>query len=106
MAAIESTIRRHLLRGRHRGLLVLDGNSHEINQRTNVVNVNAAGRGAISIKYDGLRFTVASCDGIVKINNSDAAVGNELPNCCVITFGAQNPRKFVTFDVSNPEVMS
>lgn len=106
IATIENTIRKHLLRGRHRALLTLGNSTHEINAKSRSATVSSGTKGSIGIEYDGLIFTVTSVSGSVTINNAPCPIGSELPACCVITFGNRNPRSFVTFDVSNPEVMS
>jgi serine/threonine protein kinase len=106
IATIEETIRRHLLRGKHRGLFVLGEKTHEINSVSNSAKITSADRGSVTIKYDGVVFLVVSFTGKVKINNLDVINGQELPDCCVITFESGTSRKFVTFDVSNPEVIS
>jgi hypothetical protein len=41
---------------------------------------------------------------MVTVNNKNVKIGDKLPACCVITFGSGPARRFVTFDVSNPEV--
>lgn len=106
MTEIEACLRRHLLYNRHRGLLILDGQTYEVNATTQIVNLRSGATEAIGISYDGLRFTVSSVAGTVLINNVSVVVGQELPGCCVIGFGPRNTfRNFVTFDVSNPEVM-
>jgi eukaryotic-like serine/threonine-protein kinase len=104
IADVEAIIRRYLLYNRHRALLVLGGKTHEINSTTPTVNVKSGEIGNIGITYDGLKFTVSSISGSVSVNHRDISVGDELPGCCVIAFGQTN-RSFVTFDVSNPEVM-
>jgi serine/threonine protein kinase len=103
---IEEVIRRHLLRGRHRALLILGSDMHEIHVGMPSVIVKSANRGELGIHYDGLSFNVSSISGSVTLNNVGIKIGDELPACCVITFGVEPDRKFVTFDVSNPEVMS
>ncbi|MGK5037336.1 serine/threonine-protein kinase [Janthinobacterium sp. LB3P118] len=103
---IEFMLRRHLLKTRHRALLVLNSEIHEINSVSTSALITSAGRGVIGIEYDGLKFSINHIAGHVLVNNDMALVGCELPACCVITFGAnQSDREFVTFDVSNPEVM-
>ena len=67
--------------------------------------ISSGSLGSIGIRYDGIRFLVESVSGQVTVNNEDVSVGDRLPSCCVITFGSSSGnRKFVTFDVSNPEV--
>jgi serine/threonine-protein kinase len=57
--------------------------------------------------YDGLRFKVQSVTGAVTINNQNIVVGYVLPGSCVIVIGPPDKlaaRKFITVDVSHPEV--
>ena len=105
MTEVEAVIRRHLLHGRHRALLVLDDKTHEINAKAPNATARVGTLGAIGVSYDGIRFTISSLDGAVRVNNTALKVRDELPACCVIAFGAGSSRRFVTFDVSNPEVM-
>lgn len=104
MAEVEETIKRHLLHGRHRALLVLHQKTHEINTTSPQATVTVGVLGSIGIVYDGICFTISSLSGQISVNNNPIVVGDELPACCVITFGTGSLRKFVTFDVSNPEV--
>lgn len=106
IAIVESVLRKHLLKGQHRALLVLGTSTHEINAKSSSATITSGTRGEIEITYDGLNFSVSNFSGIVSINNALISIGDELPGCCVITFGNTAPRRFVTFDVSNPEVMS
>jgi serine/threonine protein kinase len=106
IAEIESSIRKHLLVDRHRAFLVLGRDTHEIHQAARSATVSSGTRGSIGIRYDGLLFSVTSLSGTVLLNNRPVQIGDQLPACCVITFGVNPDRTFVTFDVSNPEVMS
>jgi len=105
MPEIESALRRHLLLDRHRALVVLHDKTHEISSAARHALVSSDGLGSIGINYNGRTFTMASMTGLVSVNNQSLAAGDELPACCVIAFGAAPSREFVTFDVSNPEVM-
>jgi serine/threonine protein kinase len=106
MMDVESILKRHLLVGKHRALLVLGTETYEINTAAPGVNVKSGQLGAIELKYTGLDFEIVSQSGVVSVNNVSMKVGKTLPACCVITFGgSQGKRTFVTFDVSNPEVM-
>lgn len=103
---VESVLRKHLLYNRHRALLVLGDKTHEINATTPTVNVKSGNVGTLGITYDGIKFKISSLSGSVFVNNTVINVGDELPGCCVITFGPrEKARSFVTFDISNPEVM-
>lgn len=105
MMEVEAVLRRHLLHNRHRALLVLDDKTHEINAKQPTATAKVGTLGAIGVLYNGTRFTISSLTGNVLVNNTALTVGDELPACCVIAFGTGNSRRFVTFDVSNPEVM-
>jgi serine/threonine protein kinase len=104
MAEVESTIKRHLLFGRHRAHLVLGQNTHLIDASSPKATVSAGANGSIGIDYDGTCFKVAAFTGLISINNVAVSIGTELPACCVIAFVLANNKKYVTFDVSYPEV--
>ncbi len=104
MRTVESILRRYLLQYKHRALLILGNKTHEINVRKPSANITIGTIGTIGIHYDGLQFKVTNRTGTVFVNNMVININDELPKCCVITFGQTN-RRFVTFDVSNPEVM-
>ena len=106
MRAVEEMLRQHLLKDRHRALVVMGGATHELNATKRTMRLTYGAIGIVQIGYDGFRFSVIAFDGVVSINNQPVSVGAMLPDCCVITFGAAAARAFVTFDVSNPEVMS
>lgn len=105
ISKIEQALKRHLLHNKHRALLVANGTIYELHKNSANINVSIASLGAISINYDGYRFTIKNQSGSVKVNNAKLADGEALPHCCVLTFGTNSNRKFITFDVSNPEVM-
>lgn len=106
MRYVEEVLRKHLLFNKHRGLLVVDDKIHELHAASKFANIILSPTVSVSIKYDGLSFQVSALSGLIYINNVAAVVGAELPACCVITIEVGANRKFVTFDVSNPEVMS
>lgn len=60
------------------------------------------------IKYDGFNFLVDAVNGSVLVNNQLVQENQALPKSCVITLGDNSggrPRLFMTFDISNPEVV-
>ncbi|ELQ16379.1 protein kinase [Pseudomonas fluorescens BRIP34879] len=102
---IEKTFRKHLLQGKHRALLVAAGKTYELHENSLNANITIGTSGSIGINYNGTQFLVTSKSGNVTINNKPFDIGAELPSCCVITFIGANSRHFITFDVSNPEVL-
>lgn len=106
MREVEEVLRQHLLKDKHRALVVMSGKAHHLNAASRRMKLTYGAIGTVEIGYDGFRFSVLAFSGVVSINNKSVTVGTVLPDCCVITFGAAPARTFVTFDVSNPEVMS
>ncbi len=107
MAAIARELGRGLLRDRHRARIIDGaGRAYELHSGHRNATIHS-GQGSITIRYDGLRFGITALTGSVYINNRAMAVGDEMAASCVITLGdaAAGRRTFLTFDVSNPEVM-
>lgn len=104
MKEICLALRRELLFEKHRAV-VTDGVNLLVLDRTNKKVKAARGAAdAIEIAYDGYDFIVAAVSGHVEINNVVAIMGQILVGSYVVTLGAGGVRKFVTFDVSHPEV--
>jgi serine/threonine protein kinase len=105
MIDVQSRLARHLQQNEHRALVVMNGQAHHLDRKNRRIALNAGAVGSMVIEYDGFDFNVSSASGAVYLNNSVATAGSVVPGCCVITFGTGSNRRFVTFDVSNPEVM-
>lgn len=103
---IESVLKKYLLEGKHRALLVAGDKAHELHKKSPQANIKIDPLGGVGIKYTGTEFIVTNHSGLVTVNNKTLAAGMALPGCCVLTFGAGKYRQFITFNVSNPEVMS
>ena len=106
MLDVQALLSRHLLKEQHRALVVLDGRTYFLDNKNRKIKLDAEGLGSISIKYDGYDFKVFNSSGKVFLNNNSVHNGDLVPGCCVITFGADGNRRFVTFDVSTPEMMA
>lgn len=105
MIDVQALLSRHLLENEHRALVVMDGSAHQLNRENRKITLNASAIGSLTIEYSGFDFNVADSSGAVFLNNTIAKAGDAVPGCCVITFGTGGNRRFVTFDVSSPEVM-
>lgn len=106
MDEIAHAIAENLLRDKHRALVVYNKLPKYCDKNNRVINMAVPATGTLSIHYDGFKHLCTACSGAVTINNNPVTVGMVIPKCCVITFGSQgSSRQFVTFDVSNPEVM-
>jgi eukaryotic-like serine/threonine-protein kinase len=107
MRAVAHVLSRHLLKGRHRALLIAQNQMFEVNANNRTASVKFGAIGSITIAYDDFSFPVTAVNGTVSINNMAAAVGQTIEGCCVITFGVPGgQRAFATFDISNPEVLA
>jgi len=108
MSEIKDILGNYLLHGKHRGLLVYESNTYTLETINQVVKLGVKNYGSIHIKYDGFNFLVDAVNGSVFVNNQLVEKGQALPKSCVITlednFGKRG-RLFLTFDISNPEVV-
>lgn len=108
MATVRDKLAQHLLRDRHQALAVHNGKPFVINAGNRAVGFDYPRVGRIEIAYDGLKFSVHLASGEVYINNIPANPGEEIPGSCVVALGKADrgkDREYITFDVSNPEVV-
>ncbi len=106
MSEVTRILGRDLLRNKHRARIVNGSTIHELNSINRAVSITS-NVGSVRITYDGVKFSVSQVTGDVYVNNVRVAAGFTMLSACVIIIGAvgQN-RAFVTFDVSNPEIMA
>ena len=100
---------RVLLQGQHRALFVnVEGRTYELDATNQTVRLKGT-HGTLVVRYDGFEFRADSLSGEVWVNNANIAMGEILPNGCVIALGGParraSDRVFVTMDVSHPEVV-
>lgn len=108
MSQVRDLLARHVLFDRHQALLVFQGSASYLNAASRSVNLSLANMGQIQIQYDGLDFRVRSLSGDVRVNNRQLAVGDALPGSCVVALGAPDQgsrRRYITFDLSHPEIV-
>jgi serine/threonine protein kinase len=106
MAEVACSLARDLLRDKHRARAIHVGKAYELNAANRSVNINS-GVASARIVYDGTRFSFENVNGNIYINNKAAQAGSVMLSACVITIGSPgSSRAFVTFDVSNPEIMA
>ena len=110
MAEIRDGLSTEILKDTHKGLFVDQGSdqTHWLHKENDTARVNLLPLGALSVRYTGTAFEIAAVEGVVLINNQPVEVGRVIPQSCVIGFGPLDQprqRKFVTFDVSHPEVV-
>lgn len=108
ISSVRDVLAAHLLRGKHRAAVVLGNTVHTLDSRNPTARVGAGSLGSIDINYDGLKFFVSAVSGKVSINNLPVSLNQSLPGSCVIILGDPSlgwNRKYVTVDVSHPEVV-
>lgn len=106
MDEIELSLRRHLLKGKHRAHLATDTKTFDLSAQNEAINLKMGSLDRIGIGYDGYEFKITSISGDVFINNVAITTGFRMPACCVITFGSSGgSRGFAAFNSSNPEVV-
>lgn len=108
MATVRDQLSRQLLRDKHQALAVYNNQTNVLNSSKRTVSLRVEGIGEIKIEYDGFRFYVVFVSGEVFINNQTVELNEEIPGSCVVALGAAyrgNNRTYITFDISNPEVV-
>jgi len=106
MPTVRDALARHLLVNKHQAIAVIRGTPYFLNAKNPSIIINLGNGHGIQIDYNSLNFIVSNAQGAVCINNNRASNGQEMPGSCVITLGVSGAdRAFVTFDVSNPEVV-
>lgn len=108
MSYIKNIIEKSLLKDQHKALVVYNGKASYLDKSRRLVTLNLPNVGGIDILYDGYDFIVKNIHGDVYVNNMSVSVGYKLPGACVVTLGApelQNLRKYITFDLSHPEIV-
>lgn len=108
MSDITNLLGKHLLRGKHRALLVYGKETYTLSRARRLVKLDVQDYGSLHVRYDGLDFLIEFVNGAVFVNNQAAQRGQVLPKDCVITLGDPSRgsnRIFITFDISNPEIV-
>jgi len=108
MSEVRDLLASHLLFEKHRALVVYNGKPSSLNVKSPTVRLELPSIGTIEIRYSGLAFEVADVSGEIFVNSGSVVAGSRLPGCCVIAFGAAHrgsQRKYVTLDVSHPEIV-
>lgn len=109
MCEVRNLLARQFLFDKHQALVVFKGEAFYLNATNRKVELSLPSVGSIVINYDGLDFRIVSVSGSVLINNHPVLVNDLLPGACVVALGGRemraNDRKFITFDLSHPEIV-
>lgn len=108
MQTVRDVLARHLLYGRHKATMIVSTGIHYLEKIGQSVKLSAGSLGSVDVAYDGYDFIATNVVGDVYINNMGVAPPHKLPGACVITLGAPSlgtKRRYITFDVTHPEVV-
>jgi serine/threonine-protein kinase len=108
MKTIAAALEAELLRGQHTALLIYQGKAIELNAMNKQAKLDRKNVASAVVRYDGLKFVLASPKGAIYVNNVKATSDVELRGACVITLGGDELgayRDFIEFDISHPEVV-
>ena len=108
METVRDIVGRHLLHGRHKATMIVGEKIHYLEKMGQSVKLSAGSLGSVDVSYDGCDFIATNVVGDVYINNMSIAPPQKLPGACVITLGAPPQgiqRRYITFDVTHPEVV-
>lgn len=108
MQDVRNVLAKHLLLDKHKALIVFQGKASYLDAAHRFVNIRLPSMGEVEIHYNGFCFLIQSVSGDVYVNNRRVEVGDELPGACVVALGSPeqtNRRKYITFDLSHPEIV-
>lgn len=106
MDSVRTMLSKHLLKDKHRALLIAETQTLELNALQRSVTLRFGASIELKVEYNGYDFVISRAQGDIRVNNTVAVLGFVMPSCCVITLtNDSGSRRFATFDVSNPEVM-
>ena len=108
MVNVRDVLAKHLLQDRHKALVVYKGMPSYLSASNRSVVLSLPSMGDVEIFYDSFDFIVRALSGDVFINNRRAVIGGKLPGACVVALGApeqKSRRRYITFDLSHPEIV-
>lgn len=108
MCYVRDVLAKHLLQGRHRALVVYNSTPSFLDASNRSVLLDLPNIGSVEITYDDFDFVVTATSGQVFVNNRAVFIGFKLPGACVVALGGLEHgtrRRFITFDLSHPEIV-
>lgn len=105
---VASELSKYLLFDKHQALAVHNDSPHVLNSASRNVQLSFGSIGSCHLNYDGLNFKMTNVTGEVYVNNALITQDYEMTGACVIAIGGAHrhayERRYITFDISNPEV--
>jgi serine/threonine-protein kinase len=108
MKNIREILESELLFGKHKATIIFDRKAYVLETINKAVKISRGINDSLKITYNGHDFIMTDVLGYISVNNIKVSDGDELKGSSIIVLG--NPelgprRKFVTFDISYPEVV-
>ena len=108
MKEICDSLKKELLYGRFKATLTFGSNTLELNEIDSGVKVSGGNNDSAVIRYDGYNFIATEVSGNVYVNNTRINSNFNFFGSAVITLGHPDLRayrRYITFDISHPEVV-
>jgi len=109
MEEIFNELRKKLIFGKHRGIMVNGTNSYVLDQVGKRITLSYRDLGSCKMFYDGNDFYIEEPIGEIYVNATHIKSTFKIPSSCLITIGSDqrssSERAFVPFDSANPEVV-
>jgi len=109
ISEVKDVLQRYLLYDKHKALLTYDTQQHTLDKDNKRVKLNLENIGGCEIHYNGNDFIVKNVTGEVYINNNPLHNNFLMEGSTLISIGSSERsymnRIFITFDISNPEVV-
>ena len=105
---IRRVLEKELLYGKHKSTIVYEGKINFLDQIGKGVKISRGNADYLKIFYNGYEFLIQEVSGNVYINGVVVQAGHVLEGSSVIILGdpsLRGLRKFVSFDISHPEVV-
>ena len=108
MSTVRDEISKYLLFNKHQAMAVYQNKTYILNHNSPSIELGYGTIGTFKLRYNGLDFLFEDVAGEVFVNNMLVTSDKSIPGACVVAIGGAhrrpNERKYITFDVSNPEV--
>lgn len=108
MKNIRDLLKSYLLFGKHKAMIIYEGKTYRLEEINKGVKLTRGTQDSLKITYNGIEFIMSDVHGYISINNIKVSGNTKLEGSCVIVLGSPDLgayRKFVTFDISYPEVV-
>jgi len=108
MHELKEVLKKELLYDKHKATVMISGTQYILNSSKKAARISRGNQDSAEIVYDGFEFELSKVQGDIYVNNIKIVDKYIISGSCVIILGSPSLggfRRFVTFDISHPEVM-